>query len=200
MSACPACGALIAQNQQYCSQCGSAAVIAPVDGVDGRHLKSPGAHLATARTWLMVVAIMTFLSAFLIHAMQSKKVEQEIQTAEQQTRDVAPEVRDAYMQAEMGMTWEEAKAHDRGTVRMLLYINLALSLVYFGLWYWARQNPYMAALLALLLFVGVHAVSAIVEPSSLAQGILIKVLFVAALTRAVMAGHAARVSRRAPAV
>lgn len=59
---------------------------------------------------------------------------------------------------------------------------------------------YMAALLALLLFVGVHAVSAIVEPSSLAQGILIKVLFVAALTRAVMAGHAARVSRRAPAV
>jgi len=47
-------------------------------------------------------------------------------------------------------------------------------------------------LIALLLFLTVIVISAVLEPTSLAQGVVVKILFIAALGKAVMAGREER--------
>lgn len=90
------------------------------------------------------------------------------------------------------MTWDELVAHDRGLVTLLLVVNIGLSVIYLGLWFWAKSNPYAAALVALLLFLTVIVISAVYEPATLAQGILVKILFIAALGKAVVSGREER--------
>jgi hypothetical protein len=66
----------------------------------------------------------------------------------------------------------------------------ALGLIYIGLWMWAKYAPFAAALVALILYVSVLALDAVVAPEQIAQGILIKILFIAGLSKAVKSGYA----------
>jgi hypothetical protein len=119
-------------------------------------------------------------------------MEKQLHDAEVQLSGFSPEERDARLKEAVGMTWDEVVAHDKGLVNMLLVVNIALSVIYFGLWFWARKNPYAASLVALLLFLTVIVASAVWEPSTLYQGILVKILFVVALAKAVSAGREER--------
>lgn len=53
--------------------------------------------------------------------------------------------------------------------------------VFAGLYVWARSNPYPACITGLSLFIGLHLLAAIADPSSLAQGIIIKVVVISVL-------------------
>ncbi len=63
-----------------------------------------------------------------------------------------------------------------------------LCLVHIGLWWWAKTAPFAAAVVALVLFVTLQLVQAVIDPSTLARGVIIKVFFLVALVQAVMAG------------
>ncbi|TNF38611.1 MAG: zinc ribbon domain-containing protein [Deltaproteobacteria bacterium] len=71
---------------------------------------------------------------------------------------------------------------------LVLGLNLGLSAIHVGLYFWARTSPFPAAIVALALFVTLHLTEAVIEPSSLVRGILIKILFLVALIKAVQAG------------
>jgi hypothetical protein len=74
----------------------------------------------------------------------------------------------------------------------VLIINLVLAAVQTGLWYWAKTNLLAAAVTALAIFVTVHLASAIIEPSSIFQGIVIKVVFVMVLAQTIRTAMEAR--------
>lgn len=153
--------------------------------------------LGTARKWLLAISIITLISGFVFYAINNDEVEKQLREAQSALAHLTPEERDQALKETINMTWDEVVAHDRGLVRLLLIVNIALSVIYFGLWFWARKNPYAAALVALLLFLTVIVISAVYEPQTLYQGILIKILFIVALAKAVSAG---REERRAYAV
>ena len=90
------------------------------------------------------------------------------------------------------MTWAQAVKHDRGQVKLLLGINIALAAIYLGLFFWARRNALAATVIALILFITVIAVNAVLDPKTLPQGILVKILFIAALAAAVSAAQRER--------
>lgn len=186
---CAKCGEGLEGLDQFCPKCG--AEVPKLFG-GGIELRQQQDAVSSARKWLLAIAILTVLSGFFFYAIQSSKVEDEIREAEQATAGIEPEERDRLMKEEVGMTFEEAIAHDRGQVKLLLLVNLVLGGIYLGLWRWAKANPFMAALTALILFISVHVISAVVEPKTLVQGVLIKVLFIVALVRAVKAGAEAR--------
>jgi hypothetical protein len=74
----------------------------------------------------------------------------------------------------------------------VLGLNVVLALIHVGLWWWAARAPFAAAVAALALFITVHLVDAIADPSSLCRGLIIKAFFLGALIGAVRAGLAAR--------
>jgi len=75
-----------------------------------------------------------------------------------------------------------------GAPRILLIMNLVLAGVYAGLGFWGRVSPLPAAIVGLVLFVSVWAVSAVLDPASIVQGIIVKIIVIAVLVRAIQAG------------
>lgn len=77
---------------------------------------------------------------------------------------------------------------DSEAVTLSFVIAGALCLVHIGLWWWAKTAPFAAAVVALVMFVTLQLVQAVIDPSSLTSGIIIKGFFLVALIQAVMAG------------
>ena len=59
-----------------------------------------------------------------------------------------------------------------------------------GLFFWAKTNPFGASLTALIIYVTGMIVGAALDPATLAQGWLIKILVIAALVSGVRSGIA----------
>jgi hypothetical protein len=189
---CPQCGASTTRQDAFCPSCGTKV------GATDDELQAQGAQIRAdaaivrARKWLLVVAILTWGSGVVFYFVQQSQVDKDVASARSATAHLSPQERDELARQNTGMTFEEAMAHDKGQVTLLLVINVALGLLYLGMWAYARKNPLAAAMIALLTFVTVHVVNAILEPKTIVQGIFVKILFVAALIGAVRAAFEAR--------
>jgi hypothetical protein len=80
-------------------------------------------------------------------------------------------------------------------VTMIVYGIFAL--IFAGLAIWTKQKPFLALLIALILYVGLVVGDAIFEPSSIAKGILLKAVFIALLITGVIQGKEAEDLRKA---
>lgn len=70
-----------------------------------------------------------------------------------------------------------------------VYVTVyGLGVVFFGLYLWARKQPLPAAIVGLVLFISMHLLDALVDPSALLRGVIVKVFIVLILVRAVSAG------------
>lgn len=148
--------------------------------------------ISKARKWLLAISVLTLVTGFIFYAIQRSEVEKQIRDAEAQMASIDPAVRDAMLKEKIGMTWAQAIKHDRGQVNLLLGINIALAAIYLGLFFWARRNALAATVIALILFITVIAVNAALDPKTLPQGILVKILFIAALAAAISAAQRER--------
>lgn len=194
---CPKCETDVAAGEKFCAACG-----APVAEGTQRPMDVPpeviglgyerDARIGRARKWLMAISIITLVSGFIFYAIGKDEVEKEIREAETQTAGIDPQTLDQLMKEQVGMTWEEAKAHDRGQVNLLLFVNIGLAIAYLGLWMWAKRNALAASVTALLLFVTVIGVNAVYDPKTLAQGVIVKIFFIAALAKAISAAQEER--------
>jgi hypothetical protein len=63
-----------------------------------------------------------------------------------------------------------------------------IGLLFFALYLWARKSPLPAAIAGLVLFVTVHALDALVDPTALVRGIILKIIIIAVLLSAISAG------------
>lgn len=77
---------------------------------------------------------------------------------------------------------------DPRLLNIILAINLVLCVIHIGLWIWAKKAPLAASVVALVLFVTLHLVNAIRDPSSIHMGIIIKVIFIVLLVQGIRAG------------
>jgi hypothetical protein len=79
-------------------------------------------------------------------------------------------------------------AQDVELDRLVFVVVFAIGLIFFGLFWWARHNPLPAAITGLVLFVTVHLLDALADPTALARGIIVKVIIIVVLARAISAG------------
>jgi hypothetical protein len=189
---CPKCSADLAPGEKFCSGCGAEVKTSAERSRERRDQEQISGQIATARRWLLIVSILTFVSGVGFYFIQSNETEKQIAEAERSMAGLEPAERDQALKQQIGMTWDEAVRRDRGAVRLLLFVNLALGAIYLGLWAWAKKNAFVASAIALSLFVTVIVVSAVLEPKSLMQGLLVKIFFTLALAKAISAAARAR--------
>ncbi len=84
-----------------------------------------------------------------------------------------------------------------GQAQLIIAIVAVLAVCFWGLWWWSKTNPFVAGVVGLVLYVTLQFVAALVEPSSLFKGIIIKVIIIVVLVKAVMAGAEYRRTMRA---
>ena len=61
-------------------------------------------------------------------------------------------------------------------------------MVFFALYFWARKQPLPASIVGLLVYVTMHLLDAIADPTAIARGIIMKIIIIAILVNAIQAG------------
>ena len=77
-----------------------------------------------------------------------------------------------------------------------LLLRGMLAGAYLGLAFWSRKMPFPAAIVGLVIFLTLIAAGAVLDPSDLYKGILVKVLVIVGLARAIQAGARCRALER----
>jgi hypothetical protein len=170
---CPHCGASNPAGAAFCESCGKAL---PTMGATGPRVVSSDAAPATsvarglleddlkkqmkkASTALLIVAILQAVFGPVALMLMKSKAEQE---------------------AGPGAVME---------IEPIMYVIVfGLAIAFFALWLWSRVNPFAAAIVGLVLFVSVHLLDAVADPTQLARGILVKIIVIAMLVQAIKAG------------
>lgn len=196
---CVQCSAPLDPSENFCPKCGlkMRATVeeqkAARDRIsafqeDQQHLRK----IRSGRGWILAVSILTLLWGTVYHFINKRKTEEEIGKVESQLAGATAEQKaefDRRVKQNAGMTWEQAKRHDRGQVTLLLVVNLFLTAVYFGMWLWAKSNPFPAALISLIIFMTVLVIGIIIDPSNAHKGLLVNILVIAGLGSAVSAAY-----------
>jgi hypothetical protein len=60
--------------------------------------------------------------------------------------------------------------------------------LFFALYLWARKNPLPAAIVGLVIFVSLHLLDAVLDPTAIARGIIVKIIIIVVLIKAIQAG------------
>lgn len=185
MMNCPKCNAVLAEGAAFCESCGAQIV----EGTERKSAEPPRSrlgslaeaqhkkHIKNGRTAIMAVAILILLSGIGFYFLQNGEIAREVRRVE----------------ALPNMVVDQAVvAKLRTQIKALLVVNIALAAAYLGLFFWARTNPFGAALTALILFVTLILVGAAVNPATIVQGWLVKIIVIGALASAVKSGLAHR--------
>jgi hypothetical protein len=100
-----------------------------------------------------------------------------------------------------GETWvvQDLLAQVDLEVKLVFGIHFGLGALMFGLYFWARRSPLPASITALSIFLVVHMGSAIADPKTLFQGLLVKAIAVIFLIGGIRAALAERAAEAAEA-
>lgn len=96
------------------------------------------------------------------------------------------------------VVYSTTSARAEAAARAALITNVLLGGFYVGMWAWAKKNLVGATATALTVFVAVNVINVAVEPSSLMRGMIMKILFFAALVSCLREALAARSERALP--
>lgn len=70
----------------------------------------------------------------------------------------------------------------------IMVVMLGIGAGYVGLWAWCKSNPLAASIVGLVVFLSLHATEAIVDPSTIYKGLIVKIIVITILARAIGAG------------
>jgi hypothetical protein len=151
-----------------------------------------GRRVRAGSKWIGALAILFAIAAPIVYAMQSSQVDKALE----RLRDFAD---DEQLTPIDGVTYTAGQLRQRlgREASFAAGLNLALAVMMGGLWLWARRAPLPALACALALYVVVLVGSALYDPSTIAQGILVKVVAIGALVKGLRAALAARAAMRA---
>ena len=198
---CGVCPGVIALGATTCPGCGRpvtdqdrAVLQVRLEGADfAAHER--GRRVREGSKWIGALAILFAVSGPILFAMSQTQADQALAHLKDFNDD-------EQLQPIDGKTYTAGEL--RAAVAREPYQVLVTSLVVAGLmgvlWFWARRAPLPAIACALALFVVVQVVSAVLDPSSIYKGIIVKLLALAALGKGLKAALAARAAmQRQPA-
>lgn len=67
-------------------------------------------------------------------------------------------------------------------------IVFGISAAFFGLWFWSRFQPYLAAIIGLVLFISIWLLDVVSDPTAIYKGIILRVIIIGVLVKAIQAG------------
>ena len=73
-------------------------------------------------------------------------------------------------------------------VGVLSVVLIGIAVAFWVLYFWARRSPLPAAIVGLVLFITLHVLDALADPTALARGWLVKIIVIVVLSKAISAG------------
>jgi len=164
---CPHCQALYQPDARFCESCGQAL---PASTGGGPRVVEAGG----------------FAASDVGRNLQSEELRKKAKTASGALLAVAilQTLGALVLPALLSSTGEAA----REEVVVMAVILGVIAAIFYGLWLWARQSPYPAAIVGLVLLVSLWLLDALIDPTALVRGIIIKIIILVVLIRAVKAG------------
>jgi hypothetical protein len=175
---CPACKAEIQLLDEYCAKCGHAL------GTPARFLHKHSVQGATNAIWAL--AVLFAISGVVMYFVMSNTTETALENLAQFEDHEILEPID-------GVTYTAGEL--RGRViwehRGVLVVNFIIAAIMVVLAWWSKQRALPAILVAGAIFVVVQVTSAIVDPKTLMQGLVVKAIVIAVLVRGIKAAISA---------
>lgn len=166
---CPHCSAMNGLDSSFCESCGKAL---PTQEPAGPRIVT-GADMATTEAG---------------QELQSREL------AKQARKAAGALLAVAILQAIFGtiilfgMGAFADDAPDNGINAAVIGSVYGIAVVFFALYLWARKSPLPAAIVGLVVFVSLHSFEAVVDPTSLGRGIIVKIIIIVVLVKAIQAG------------
>jgi len=172
---CPYCQANNEADASFCAACGMAlprmegttprvvaegsiAATAAGQDVQGRQLKK---KLKNACTALFAVAILQSLATLLVLFV----------------------LRSRYYPD----GWDTASEEVQGAVQSVILTMAGIAVAFAALGFWARKSPLPATIIGLVLYLTAMIADAVMEPETIAQGLLVKAIIIAVLAKGISA-------------
>ncbi len=176
---CPSCKAPAQPADARCGQCGAA--------IPDATIAISTAHVETATKILYVMAGLFVLGGLLFFAIGKGQADEALTM-------LAPYSESEMWQMEDGSTIPvgELRAQIKAETYAPLVINLVLAVIFVGLGLWSRRAALPALLTAATIYAAVIVISAIADPTTIAQGIIMKIIIIGALARGIQAASAAK--------
>lgn len=165
--ACPHCGAMNPSGGAFCESCGKALPSAAASGP--RILSSATGFASTGAG----------------RSMQSDELQKQAKKAAGALLAVA------IIQVIFGAILVFAllpAGIPAATRNMIMLSVFGIGAVFFALYFWARKQPLPASIVGLVLFITMHLLDAIADPTALARGLIMKIIIIVVLVNAIQAG------------
>jgi uncharacterized membrane protein len=188
-STCPKCNAAVNPGETYCGSCGYSLKSQPGDfrkiaeKIELKQAKqSYQGKIRSGRRTIMSCAVLFTLGTVAIYFLLTSQIDK-------QRKEVAAAKGNSRFDQEKVAAAEKELDAAQGRTVFVTAAHGVLALAYYALWWWAKTRPLPATLSALILFIAVQMLNIALDPESLAKGILIKILILAALISAVNAAQ-----------
>jgi len=193
MEPCGACQKPVRNADDFCEACG-----APIPPEQKKRLKdrydvanvdfTPHAQRVQGAQktigWLSFLFVFSGVALFFMSKSKSEETLRKLGAADPST-PLANAVTGAETVGELRTVLEQEAWRALG-------LNLFLAVVMLGLWFWSKRAALPAVITALGIYLAVLVGSALYNPASLAQGIIMKVLIIGALIKGVKSALTAR--------
>jgi hypothetical protein len=175
---CPACKAEIQLLDEYCAKCGHAL------GTPARFLHRHSVQGATSAIWLLAVlfAIFGTVMYFVMRDTTQAALENLAQFEDHEILEPIDGVTYTAGDLRGRVIWEH---------RGILVVNFIIAAIMVVLAWWSKRRALPAILIATAIFAVVQVTSAIVDPKTLMQGIVMKAIVIAVLVRGIKAAISA---------
>ncbi|MDB5102917.1 MAG: zinc ribbon protein [Fibrobacteres bacterium] len=180
---CSGCGAALNGADDFCGECGAKVNGDGIAGAGKLWSDEVDASVKKASKWILAVGFMFLVFGTFLGFMQKS------------TRDTAfANLR----QYEDSMTWSapvNGKTVTVGELKRMVDFeyysvfgtNYFLAMVMFVIFFWSKRSPFSAFVTALSIYMGVIVLNAVVDPKTLAQGLILKIAVIAALISGIKA-------------
>jgi len=169
---CKACNAEVQLLDEFCAKCGHSL------GTPARFLHRHSVQGATSAIWLLAVlfAIFGVVMFFLMR-----------DTTQTALANLAPFGDHEVLQPIDGVTYTagELRARVIWEQRGVLIVNLILAAIMVVLAWWSKRRALPAILIATAVFVVVQVTGAIIDPTTLMQGLVMKIFVIAVLIKGI---------------
>jgi len=228
-AACPSCHAAIAADASFCTHCGKpVAVVAetgasetPADAPADATAVAPGVRLAphgprqrassyrdrlvaqqaaqdvkqlhTAGRWILALVAIFVIAGTYAGFMHRNQAQQVLAGLASRDADEVVEIEGEEQ------TIAELRDAIRAETIQVFVVNYLLAALFLGLFFWSRKAPLPATIVALCIYLAVNVLNAIIDPTTLLQGLVLKGFCIASLAAGIRAAVAQRPAPRAVA-
>ena len=182
-STCFNCGARIKSADDFCGECGAKINRASISDAGKLWSDEISASVNKASKWVLAIGFMFIVFGTIMGFMQKGTTDSALANL---------------VQYEDSATWSVpingktvTVGELRGIVKFEYYsvfvLNYFLAIVMFVIFKWSKTAPFSAFVTALSIYIGVIVLGAMLDPKTLVQGIIVKIMVIVALVNGIKA-------------